>query len=100
MPPEAEGATVAATVVYARPGQAHLFEIRVPAGATVEQAIRASGILQAVPELSGQPLDVGIFGRSCGLTDIVGEGDRIEIYRPLAVDPKAARRERAGSKSR
>jgi len=96
---EPDARLIAAAVVYALPGRAHLFDIRVPAGSTIEQAIRASGILQAVPELAGQALDVGIFGRCCGLTDVVADGDRIEIYRTLALDPKVARRQRAASKT-
>ena len=71
-----------------------------PAGSSVGAAIRACGILSAVPELAGQQLDVGVFGRSCGLEAAVRDGDRIEIYRPLTVDPKAARRQRAALKGR
>jgi hypothetical protein len=93
--PESEAATVQATVVYALPGRAHLFGVRLPAGSTVEAAIQACGILAAVPELAGRPLDVGIFGRGCRLQDPVHDADRIEIYRPLAVEPKQARRLRA-----
>jgi uncharacterized protein len=89
---------VAAVVVYATPRQSHLFEVRIPAGASVRQAIAASGVLGSAPELAGQELDVGIFGQSCGLDDTVRDGDRIEIYRPLMVDPKVARRQRAALK--
>ncbi len=85
-------------VVYALPRCAHRFRIRVPQGTTVEAAIRASGLLSVVPELAGQPLDVGIFGRCCAISDAVSDGDRIEIYRPLRLDPKEARRLRAASK--
>jgi len=87
---EATAGTVDAVVVYAVPGRAHLFEVRLPAGSSVGAAIQACGILSAVPELAGRQLDVGVFGRSCGLEATVRDGDRIEIYRPLTVDPKAA----------
>jgi len=92
--------TVAVKVVYATSRQAYLFEVQVPAGASVRQAIAACGILGSVPELAGSELDVGIFGRSCSLDDTARDGDRIEIYRPLIVDPKVARRQRAALKGR
>jgi len=99
MPDEAEP-TVAAVVVYATSRDAHLFEVRVPAGTSVRRAIAACGILTKVPELARQELDVGIFGQSCRLDDKVRDGDRIEIYRPVIVDPKVARRQRAALKRR
>jgi len=94
---EAGAALLDVEIVYALPREAQRFRVRVPRGATVEAAIRASGILSALPELDGAPLDVGILGRRCGLCDAVNDGDRIEIYRPLVLDPKEARRRRAGS---
>jgi len=98
--PDAGAATVAAWVVYALPRQARVFEVRVPPGSSVRQAIEACGILDAAPELAGQELEVGIFGQGCRLDDEVHNGDRIEIYRPLTVDPKQARRQRAALKGR
>jgi putative ubiquitin-RnfH superfamily antitoxin RatB of RatAB toxin-antitoxin module len=95
--PEPAEATVGAVVVYALPGRVHWFATRLPAGSTIGEAIRASGILGAVPELAQGLPDVGVFGRCCGLDEPVREGDRIEIYRPLQVDPKEARRLRAGA---
>jgi putative ubiquitin-RnfH superfamily antitoxin RatB of RatAB toxin-antitoxin module len=97
--PEADCQLVEATVVYALPERSHLFQIRVPRGTTVGSAIQACGILRAAPELAGRDLDVGIFGRCCALGEPVQAGDRIEIYRPLKVDPKTARRERAATKA-
>jgi uncharacterized protein len=96
--PESQAPPIRAQVVYALPGRAHLIEIQLPPGATVGGAIQASGILDAVPELKAGPLDVGIFGCSCALEDLVKDGDRVEIYRPLQADPKDARRQRAASK--
>ena len=100
MPDRREDGLIRATVVYALPGRARVFEVRVAAGASVEQAIGASGILREVPELAGREPDVGVFGRPCGLRDPVHEGDRIEVYRPLQVDPKTARRLRAAAARR
>jgi putative ubiquitin-RnfH superfamily antitoxin RatB of RatAB toxin-antitoxin module len=92
-------ALVGVAVVYADAGRLHWFDVRLPAGSTVGAAIQACGILDAVPELAGRPLDVGVFGRCCALDETLIEGDRIEIYRPLLVDPKQARRLRAGPKT-
>lgn len=98
----AEGAssTIGAVVVYAEPRQACVFEVRLPQGSSVIQAIRACGILERVPQLAGRQLDVGVFGQACRLDDTVRDGDRIEIYRPLTIDPKEARRQRAALKTR
>lgn len=86
-------------VVYA--AAAHVVDLRalrLPAGATVADALRTSGVLQRhglVPEA----LAVGVWGRACSLAQGLCAGDRVEIYRPLRVDPKAARRLRAQARS-
>jgi putative ubiquitin-RnfH superfamily antitoxin RatB of RatAB toxin-antitoxin module len=69
-----------------------VFEL--PLGATAWQALQASGLLQVCPELQGATLDVGVWGRTCPPSHLLQDGDRLEIYRPLRVDPKVARRER------
>jgi sulfur carrier protein len=68
--------------------------IEVPEGATAADAVRASGFAAAGGV--GEPVEgeLGIWGRRCGPQHTVREGDRIEIYRALRVDPKVARRER------
>jgi putative ubiquitin-RnfH superfamily antitoxin RatB of RatAB toxin-antitoxin module len=65
-----------------------------PKGATARQALQASGWLASRPELARGAIDVGVWGRSATPTQVLEEGDRVEIYRPLRVDPKVARRER------
>jgi putative ubiquitin-RnfH superfamily antitoxin RatB of RatAB toxin-antitoxin module len=65
-----------------------------PASATVEDALRAAG---ADPAFAGIDLDrsrIGVFGTPVHCDQPLNEGDRVEIYRPLAIDPKAARRAR------
>jgi putative ubiquitin-RnfH superfamily antitoxin RatB of RatAB toxin-antitoxin module len=79
-------------VVYALPGREERSRVSVRENATVRDAIEKSGLL---PRVSGK---VGIFGRVVGMDARVADGDRIEIYRPLAVDPKEARRRRAARK--
>ena len=66
-----------------------------PVGATVADAIRASGVLDRRPEMAAAAPDVGIWGRASAMTQRLEDGDRVELYRPLTVDPKEARRVRA-----
>jgi hypothetical protein len=82
-------------VVYGTPEKQALLEVVVEEGTTVEQAILASGIVKRFPDINLDILKVGIWNRTCKLTDFPKKGDRIEIYRPLIADPKEARRRRA-----
>ncbi len=83
------------TVVYCAPGCEDLAELTLPVGATVADAIRASGVLDRRPEMAAAAPDVGIWGRASAMTQRLEDGDRVELYRPLTVDPKEARRVRA-----
>jgi hypothetical protein len=58
-------------------------------------AVEASGVILQVPELAHAPLQVGVFGQLRSPGDLLHDGDRVEIYRPLTIDPKEARRIRA-----
>ena len=78
----------------------HVIGLRVPAGTTVEQAIRRSGLTERFPEIDLEKHGVGIFGELAGLDDPLRDGDRVEIYRPLLADPKVARRARVAKKKR
>lgn len=69
------------------------FNLSLPAGSTVEDVIKASGIYESNPET--QQFAVGLFSKRCSKDKEVKTGDRIEIYRPLQIDPKEKRRERA-----
>lgn len=82
-------------VVYASPSKQLLITCQVKLGSTIQQAIELSGILSQFPEIDLSQQKVGIFGKQRKLTDLVQAGDRIEIYRPLIIDPKKARRNRA-----
>ncbi|WP_291972926.1 RnfH family protein [Candidatus Symbiopectobacterium sp.] len=82
-------------VVYALPERQFMRSVTVEEGATVEQAIVASGLLTLRTDIDLQVNKVGIFSLSARLTDAVTEGDRVEIYRPLIADPKELRRQRA-----
>ncbi len=80
---------------YARPDNQVLMNLSLDNGGTVEDAIRQSGILERFVEIDLACNQVGIFGKQCTLSRVLRDGDRIEIYRPLLVDPKTARRRRA-----
>lgn len=82
-------------VVYGLPEQQWLLPVTVPVGTTVAGAIQASGICSIRPEIDLNTQRVGIFSRLAELDTPLSSGDRVEIYRPLLVDPKAQRKERA-----
>ena len=82
-------------VAYARVDVQRILSVELEAGSTVETAIKTSGILNIFPEIDLQKQKIGIFGKLCQLSDVVHDGDRIEIYRPLIIDPKEARRAKA-----
>jgi hypothetical protein len=76
-------------------GRAFELALALPAPATALDAIRASGLLERHPELAlGEPL-IGIWGRACAPETVLADGDRVELYRPLTMDPNEARRLRA-----
>jgi putative ubiquitin-RnfH superfamily antitoxin RatB of RatAB toxin-antitoxin module len=79
----------------ARPGEACEVALELPAGARVLDAIRASGAMQGEAAVDISTQAIGIWGRTVALEAELAEGDRVEIYRPLAMDPKEARRRRA-----
>jgi hypothetical protein len=86
---------IAVEVVCAMPHRQVLRRISLPAGSTVIQAVERSGILQEMVEVAFDPLRLGIFSRRVAADDLLHDGDRVEIYRPLTLDPKDARRRRA-----
>jgi hypothetical protein len=88
-------ATVRATVVYCAPDRQWIIGVEVPAGSSLRDAVVASGLPACVPQLDPAALDLGVFNRPRHPDEPVREGDRIEVYRPLAIDPKQARRIRA-----
>ena len=82
-------------IIYALPSEQYLIALQVTGGTTLEQSILQSGILNRYPEIDLTRQKVGIFSRFVDLAALVNDGDRIEIYRPLTIDPKEARRARA-----
>ncbi|GAB0150042.1 RnfH family protein [Marichromatium sp. PS1] len=69
--------------------------IEVACGTRLEEALHQSGVLERFPEIDLARNKVGVFGKLAKLDQALEDGDRIEIYRPLIADPKAARKRRA-----
>lgn len=93
-------AVIRVEVAYARPDEQIILPVEVPEGATLEQAIVQSRILERFPEIQLQNTKVGIFGKLGKLSASVRPGDRVEIYRPLLADPKEVRKKRAAEGKR
>lgn len=82
-------------VAYALPERQVLLPLTIHAGATVEEAIKRSGVLENFPEIDFAQAKVGIFSKLAKPDTVLHDKDRIEIYRPLIADPKEVRRKRA-----
>lgn len=87
--------TIRVEVAYALPERQEIVTIEVMVGCSVERAIEMSGIVEIFPEIDLTKQAVGIFSHKCELTTVLKAGDRIEIYRPLLLDPKEVRRAKA-----
>jgi putative ubiquitin-RnfH superfamily antitoxin RatB of RatAB toxin-antitoxin module len=83
-------------VAYAEPHRQFLRRITLPAGATVGDAIAASG-LESDFGIDASGFETGIWSRPVERNALLANGDRVELYRPLTADPKEARRRRAKS---
>lgn len=88
-------AALTVEVVYALPGGEDAVTLSVPRGATLLEAIAASGLLERHAEIDLARQKIGVYGKVRAGDAAARDGDRIEIYRGLALDPKEARRRRA-----
>ena len=82
-------------LVLGVPDRQELVAVELEAGATVTDVVAASDIQRHFPELSVADLAIGVWGREVPRNHVVREGDRVELYRPLAIDPREARRKLA-----
>jgi len=90
-----QGLRLKITLVYSpAPRQVREWAIEIESGATVCQALVGCGVFDDFPGLEKNCLLAGIWGQKIRLDHLLADNDRIEIYRPLRVDPKTARRER------
>lgn len=91
----ANSATFSITLVYSpAPRALHERELQVTEGCTAGMAVQQSGMLQDIPQAVVDSLSLGVWGRRVAGNHVLRPGDRVELYRPLLVDPKVARRER------
>lgn len=82
-------------VAYALPELAHRVHLELPEGATVAQALAAVAAVAPFCDLELAERPVAVFGRMVNPADELHHGDRIDVLRPLLMDPKEARRRRA-----
>lgn len=87
--------TIKVEVVCAESGRQVCREVVLTKGGTARQAVEASGLLRLFPTLESEAMQLGIYSQRVLPGHCLADGDRVEIYRPLALDPMAARRRRA-----
>ncbi|MDX5299160.1 MAG: RnfH family protein [Gammaproteobacteria bacterium] len=87
-------------VAYARPDKQRILSVDVPEGCSLQDAVLRSGIVNEFPEIDVSTAALGVFGKVIRdpAEHRLQDGDRIEIYRPLKIDPKQARLNRASKK--
>ena len=88
-------AAICVEVIYALPNRQSIVRLELDSVSNVRQAIHASGILHAYPEIDLEHVSIGVWSKSATLDTGLSNGDRVEIYRSLIADPKAVRRQRA-----
>ena len=91
--PESGGCLNIEVIYSPAPRQVSAWTVELPPGATLQEALLASVLLD-FPELRSARLVTGVWGKKRGLQHVLQPADRVEIYRALRVDPKVARRER------
>ncbi|MCB1854029.1 MAG: RnfH family protein [Halieaceae bacterium] len=87
--------TIAVEVAYALPEKQAILSLQVPAGTSALEAARQSGISAQFDGIDLENAKLGIFGKVIAPTQVLQDGDRVEIYRPLIADPKEVRKARA-----
>ena len=88
------------TVVLALPDRATEIAVRLPAGATLGDALEGSGLAERHPEVDVARARVGIFGKLSDRKAVLADGDRVEVYRALIADPKERRLRRAAARAK
>jgi len=95
-----QGASISCAVAFAAPELQFCIELQLPAGSTAADALAAArGRMAAdatspVSQWPSRSAQCGIFGQPCDWTQVLQDGDRLELYRPLQVDPRESRRNR------
>lgn len=86
---------ISVQVCYALPDKQELVSLNMQEGATLAQALEASGLLAKYPEIDLKKNKFGIFAKLSKADTVLRDSDRVEIYRPLIADPKEVRKQRA-----
>jgi uncharacterized protein len=81
-------------VCYGESDRQLWMRLEVPDNCTIEETINLSGVLKLYPEINLTSQKVGIFGKIAALDTPVKDGDRVEIYRQITVDPQTVQRRR------
>ena len=89
-------ATISVELVFAMPDKQVLRSVTLAEGSSVDDVIAMGNLLRDFPELALEDMQAGIWGRPVDRDHVVREGDRVELYRPLEMDPREARRLKAG----
>ena len=87
---------ISVSVVYAEKTRQWIEELEIDRGSTVAECLAHSGLMDTVPALENLSVDqlhLGVYSKPIALEDLMEEGDRLEIYRPLTADPKEVRRQ-------
>lgn len=87
-------------VVLAMPDKQKLVALKIPDGSTLADAISYSGLVEMFEGFELDLAKVGVFGKKISPEEVLRDGDRVEIYRPLIADPKEVRRQRALKQSK
>jgi hypothetical protein len=87
--------TIDVEVAYTLPDEQVILSVAIQQGASIQEAIERSGILQRFPDIDLAENKVGVFGKVARKDAELNAGDRVEIYRPLIADPKEQRKKRA-----
>jgi len=80
-------------IIYIKGSEIEHLKFEMPCGSTAYNLLNLSGLLEKHPEITQLPL--GIYSKRIHLNTVLKNGDRVEIYCPLLIDPKQKRRERA-----
>ena len=89
--------TIRVEVAYALPDEQKIISLDVSEQCTAFEAVAQSGICTAFPDIDLGAAKMGIFGKAIAKPkeQLLQEGERVEIYRPLLIDPKESRKARA-----
>lgn len=92
--------TIQVTIVTYLQGVIWRRDLSCPAGTTIADALVKAGYFADFPDMRAEALEVGIYGKHANIHQALNDQDRVEIYAPLRVDPKIARRRRAAHREK